>query len=41
MADAARGCVSVRAMIDRLKERVPIWNKEVGDDRAEWVGLGP
>lgn len=30
-----------RAMIDRLKERVPIWKKEVGDDGAEWVGLGP
>ncbi len=30
-----------RAMIDRLKDRVPIWKKEVGDDGAEWVGLGP
>jgi molybdopterin synthase catalytic subunit len=28
-------------MIDRLKERVPIWKKEVGEDGAEWVGLGP
>ncbi len=30
-----------RAMIDRLKDRVPIWKKEVGEDGAEWVGLGP
>ena len=30
-----------RAMIDRLKDRVPIWKKEVGVDGAEWVGLGP
>jgi molybdopterin converting factor subunit 1 len=37
-AEAFAAC---RAMIDRLKERVPIWKKEVGDDGAEWVGLGP
>jgi MoaE-MoaD fusion protein len=37
-AEAFNAC---RAMIDRLKERVPIWKKEVGDDGAEWVGLGP
>jgi molybdopterin synthase catalytic subunit len=30
-----------RAMIDRLKDRVPIWKKEFGDDGAVWVGLGP
>ena len=30
-----------RALIDRLKERVPIWKKEIGPDGAEWVGLGP
>jgi molybdopterin converting factor subunit 1 len=30
-----------RAMIDRLKQRVPIWKKEVGEDGAEWIGLGP
>ena len=30
-----------RAAIDRLKERVPIWKKEIGADGAEWVGLGP
>ena len=37
-AEAFAAC---RAMIDRLKERVPIWKKEVGEDGAEWVGLGP
>ena len=37
-AEAFTAC---RAMIDRLKERVPIWKKEVGTDGAEWVGLGP
>jgi molybdopterin synthase catalytic subunit len=30
-----------RAVIDRLKERVPIWKKEHGDDGTVWVGLGP
>ena len=30
-----------RAMIDRLKDRVPIWKKEIGEDGEEWVGLGP
>jgi molybdopterin converting factor subunit 1 len=37
-AEAFTAC---RAMIDRLKERVPIWKKEVGEDGAEWIGLGP
>ena len=37
-AEAFAAC---RAMIDRLKDRVPIWKKEVGDDGEEWVGLGP
>lgn len=37
-AEAFAAC---RAMIDRLKDRVPIWKKEVGEDGAEWVGLGP
>lgn len=30
-----------RAAIDRLKESVPIWKKEIADDGEEWVGLGP
>jgi MoaE-MoaD fusion protein len=37
-AEAFTAC---RALIDRLKDRVPIWKKEVGEDGAEWVGLGP
>lgn len=37
-AEAFAAC---RAMIDRLKDRVPIWKKEVSDDGTEWVGLGP
>jgi molybdopterin converting factor subunit 1 len=37
-AEAFTAC---RATIDRLKDRVPIWKKEVGDDGSEWVGLGP
>jgi molybdopterin synthase catalytic subunit len=37
-AEAFAAC---RSMIDRLKDRVPIWKKEVGVDGAEWVGLGP
>lgn len=37
-AEAFTAC---RAMIDRLKERVPIWKKELGEDGSTWVGLGP
>ena len=37
-AEAFTAC---RAMIDRLKDRVPIWKKEVGTEGEEWVGLGP
>ena len=37
-AEAFTAC---RAMIDRLKDRVPIWKKEISVDGAEWVGLGP
>jgi MoaE-MoaD fusion protein len=37
-AEAFAAC---RALIDRLKESVPIWKKEVGPDGSEWVGLGP
>lgn len=28
-------------IIDRLKEVVPIWKKEVSPDGSEWVGWGP
>jgi molybdopterin synthase catalytic subunit len=27
--------------IDRLKQIVPIWKKEVGPGGQEWVGMGP
>jgi len=37
-AEAFTAC---RAMIDRLKQRVPIWKREVGPDGSEWIGLGP
>jgi len=37
-AEAFAAC---RAMIDRLKERVPIWKKEISETGDEWVGLGP
>lgn len=37
-AEAFTAC---RAMIDRLKDRVPIWKREISEDGAEWVGLGP
>jgi molybdopterin synthase catalytic subunit len=37
-AEAFQAC---RAAIDRLKERAPIWKKEVGPSGEEWVGLGP
>jgi molybdopterin converting factor subunit 1 len=29
---------AVRLLIDRIKERVPIWKRELGPDGAAWVG---
>ena len=37
-AEAFDAC---RQMIERLKESVPIWKKEFGEDGSTWVGLGP
>jgi molybdopterin synthase catalytic subunit/molybdopterin converting factor small subunit len=37
-AEAFAAC---RAAIDRLKERAPIWKKEIGESGAVWLGLGP
>ena len=34
--EAFRAC---RALIDRLKERVPIWKRELFEDGSAWVGL--
>jgi molybdopterin synthase catalytic subunit len=36
-AEAFTAC---RAAIDRLKERAPIWKKEVGESGEVWLGLG-
>lgn len=33
--EAFRAC---RLLIDRIKERVPVWKREHGPDGAEWVG---
>lgn len=33
--EAFRAC---RLLIDRIKERVPIWKREIGPDGAAWVG---
>lgn len=37
-AEAFDAC---RAAIERLKQRAPIWKKEIGEDDAVWVGSGP
>jgi molybdopterin synthase catalytic subunit len=37
-AEAFAAC---RALIDRLKDQVPIWKKEFSVDGEEWIGLGP
>ena len=37
-AEAFAAC---RAAIDRLKERAPIWKKEIGESGEVWLGLGP
>ena len=37
-AEAFTAC---RAVIDRLKQSVPIWKKELGTAGDEWIGLGP
>jgi molybdopterin synthase catalytic subunit len=37
-AEAFTAC---RLLIDRIKESVPIWKKEVGTNGETWVGLGP
>lgn len=37
-AEAFDAC---RALIDRLKEEVPIWKKELAPDGEEWLGMGP
>jgi len=34
-AEAFRAC---RTLIDRIKERVPVWKREIGPDGSSWVG---
>jgi molybdopterin synthase catalytic subunit len=35
---AFRAC---EAVIERLKQEVPIWKREIFEDGAVWVGMGP
>jgi MoaE-MoaD fusion protein len=37
-AEAFAAC---RIAIERLKQRAPIWKKEIGESGAVWVGTGP
>jgi len=37
----AEAFLACRFAIDALKERAPIWKKEVSDDGEVWIGLGP
>lgn len=37
----AEAFMACQYLIDRLKEIVPIWKKEVGPDGQEWIGFGP
>jgi molybdopterin converting factor subunit 1 len=37
----AEAFASCRVAIERLKQRAPIWKKEIGDSGAVWVGQGP
>lgn len=34
----AEAFLACRALIDRVKERAPIWKREHGPDGAYWVG---
>ena len=38
---ARRPSAPARPCIERLKQDVPIWKREVFEDGSEWVGLGP
>lgn len=40
-AHRAQAFDACRAAIDRLKESVPIWKKEISEDGEEWIGLNP
>lgn len=37
----AQAFAACQQAIDRLKESVPIWKKEIAEDGETWIGLGP
>lgn len=37
-AHRAEAFAACRALIDRIKSRVPIWKREIGPDGSSWVG---
>ena len=37
----AESFAACRVAIERLKQRAPIWKKEIGESGAVWVGVGP
>lgn len=37
----AEGFAACQYAIDRLKQIVPIWKKEISPDGQTWVGMGP
>jgi MoaE-MoaD fusion protein len=40
-AHRAEAFAACRVAIERLKQRAPIWKKEIGTSGAVWVGVGP
>ncbi len=40
-AHRAEAFAACRVAIERLKQRAPIWKKEIGENGAVWVGVGP
>jgi molybdopterin synthase catalytic subunit len=40
-AHRAEAFAACQHAIDRLKQIVPIWKKEIGHDGQHWVGMGP
>lgn len=39
-AHRAPAFAAAAELMDRLKERVPIWKKEIYSDGSEWIGRG-
>jgi MoaE-MoaD fusion protein len=40
-AHRAEAFAACRVAIERLKQRAPIWKKEIGESGQVWVGMGP